>query len=348
MKIKKIVGILLTLSMITTLVACGDKNDATTGKPASSVGSEEAKTITFAHVSAESTSTHAAALKFKEEVEKNSNGKLAVNVYPSGQLGGDRELIENTQNGSVTAMLSSPAPQVNFVRSATIFDTPFAFNDLTHARKVLNDQEFIDVMGKEYEASGFHYFGASGQGFRTLTANKKITTIDQLKGLTIRTMENKYHMKTWELLGANPTPLTFNELYTALQQGVVAAQENPIELVHSQKFYEQQKYIMDTNHILQSNAWIMNKAFYEGLSDDLKKVCDNAAKAAIEVANKVNDEKEPTYIEEITEYGCEFIGVPQETKDQIVEEVKPVYEEIKKATAPEVYETYMRLIEKYK
>ncbi|WP_326910293.1 TRAP transporter substrate-binding protein [Sedimentibacter sp. MB31-C6] len=348
MKIKKILGTLVAVSMIASLVACGGNEAPAEGDNTSKGTSDDVKTITFAHVSAESTSTHQAALKFKEVVEANSNGQLEVNVYPTGQLGGDRELIENTQNGSITAMVSSPAPQVNFVKSATIFDSPFVFEGLEHGRAVLDDANFMSAIAAEYENSGFHYFGASGQGFRTLTCNDKITTLEQLKGLTIRTMENKYHMQTWELLGANPTPLTFNELYTALQQGTVAAQENPVELVHAQKFYEQQKYVVDTNHILQVNTWIMNKDFYDGLSDELKAVVDDAGRQAVEVANRINDEKEPGYIEVIEDYGTEFVEVPAEEKAKIVEAVAPVYEEIKSATAPAVYDAYFNAIEEYK
>lgn len=351
------VGLLAGVAMMASLTACGGGSSTTAEQPAateqpaaeaSTDASAEAKTISFAHVSAEDTSTNAAALKFKEYVEANSNGLLKVDVYPNGQLGGDRELIENTQNGSITAMLSSPAPQVNFVKAATIFDAPFVFKDLDHARAVLNDEQFIAALGTEYEAAGFHYFGASGQGFRTLTSNKKVTSLADLKGFSIRTMENKFHMKAWSLLGANPTPLTFNELYTALQQGTVDAQENPIELVYSQKFYEQQKYIMDTNHILQTNTWIMNKDFYDGLSDDLKAVVDEAAKEAIAVANQVNDEKQPEYIKTIQDYGCEFVEIPAEEKAKIAEAVKPVYDDIKEATTEDVYNTFFSAVEQYK
>lgn len=343
MKMKKLMAMLIGVSIVVGLVSCGGSNKEATGN-----ASDDVKTISFAHTSAENTSTNEAVLKFKEVVEANSNGKLKVNVYPNAQLGGDRELAENVQNGSVTAMVSSPAPQVNFVQSATIFDSPFVFQDLEHARAVFTDPDFVAAISKEYEANGFHFLGAAAQGFRTLTANKKITKVEDLKGLTIRTMENKYHLKTWELLGANPTPLAFNELYTALQQGTVDAQENPVELVYSQKFYEQQKYIMDTNHIVQSNTFIMNKAFYDSLSDDLKKVIDDAAKQTIDTANKKNDENTPKYIDAMKQYGCEFVEIPEESKKKFIELASPVLEEIKKAVAPEVYDTYFKAIEKYK
>lgn len=347
MKLKKVLSICLALVVIFGLVGCSSEAPAAGNGNSNGNAADDVKTITFAHATAEGTSTNDAALKFKEYVEANSNGKLKVNVYPNAQLGGDRELIENTQNGSITAMLSAPAPQVSFVPSATVFDSPFVFESMNHGRAVLNDPDFMAAISKPYEAAGFHYLGASGQGFRTLTTNKKIQSMADLKGLTIRTMENKYHLKTWTLLGANPTPLAFNELYTALQQGTVDAQENPIELVHSQKFFEQQKFIMDTNHILQVNTWIMNKAFYDSLSDDLKAVVDEAGRLAVETANRVSDEKEPGYIETISDFGCEFVSVPKDEIAKFQETVKPVYEEIRTA-APDTYDAYMKAIEKHK
>ena len=346
MKAKRILTICLAAILIFSLAACS--NQASTDGNNNGNADADVKTITFAHATAEGTSTNDGALKFKEYVEANSNGKLKVNVYPNAQLGGDRELIENTQNGSITAMLSSPAPQVSFVQAATVFDLPFVFESMEHGRKVFNDPDFMAAISKQYAEAGFHYLGASAQGFRTLTSNRKVTSLEDLKGLTIRTMENKFHLKTWELLGANPTPLAFNELYTALQQGTVDAQENPIELVHSQKFYEQQKYIMDTNHIIQSNAWIMNKAFYDSLSDDLKAVVDEAGRLAVETANRVSDEKEPGYIETISNFGCEFVDVSDEEVARFQEAVKPVYEEIRAAADAETYDAYMNAVEKYK
>ncbi len=350
MKNKKVLSLLLGVALVTSLVGCSSKEGTgTTGTSGAATNSSaEPLTITFAHSSAEATSTNQAALKFKEYVEANSNGQLLVNVYPNAQLGGDRELVENTQNGTVTAMISSPAPQVSFVPAATIFDTPFVFSDLKQGRAVLQDADFTKAIGAEYQKAGFHYLGASGQGFRTLTSNKKVTTMADLKGLTIRTMENKYHLKAWQLLGANPTPLAFNELYTALQQGTVDAQENPVELVVSQKFYEQQKYIMNTNHILQTNTVIMNEAFYDGLSDELKAVVDEAGKQAVDTANKVNDEKFEANKKVITDFGDEFVEISSEEIAKFAEAAKPVYEDIKAGTTPAVYDSYFAAIEKNK
>lgn len=340
MKMKKL-GISLLVGIMTmALTACGGSDSASTG--------EGVQTITFGHVSAEATSTHQAALRFKELIEANSDGQLRVDVYPSSQLGGDRELIESTQTGAVTAMLSSPAPQVNFVQSATIFDAPFVFDDIHHGRAVVSDSEFEDAIAKEYATAGLQYLGTASQGFRTLTSNRRVDTLEDLRGLSIRTMENQYHMAAWRQLGANPTPLTFAELYTALQQGTVNAQENPVELIHSQKFYEVQNYIYNTNHILQTNVWIMNKGFYEGLSDELKAVVNEAAAEAIAYANQYNDDHEPQYIQDMKDYGAEFVELPSSEIARFVEAVTPVYEMIQGDTKQEVFDAYFNAIERHR
>lgn len=348
MKIKKVLVLMLALAMTVSLSACGKSGNVSTGAKAEGDSTSKALEMTFAHTSAEGTSTNDAALDFKKYVEANSNGQLKVNVYPNAQLGGDREEIENTQNGTVTAMISSPAPQVNFVPAATIFDTPFVFKDLKHGRAVFEDEKFTSAISKEYEAAGFHYLGAAAQGFRTLTSSKKVTTLEDLKGLSIRTMENKYHLAAWKLLGANPTPLSFNELYTALQQGTVSAQENPIELVVSQKFYEQQKYIMNTNHIIQTNTVLMNKAFYDGLTDELKAVVDKAGKECVATANRVNDENYEKNIKIIEDYKDELVEIAPEELAKFAEMTAPVLDQIKDGTTKEVYDAYFDAVEKYK
>ena len=148
---------------------------------------------------------------------------------------------------------------------------PFAFATIDEIDKTFKDPEFVKALGAEYEKAGFHLLGISNLGFRITTANKAIMTPEDLKGLTIRTMENKNHIEMWRKLGANPTPLAFNELYTALQQGTVDGQENPMELIYTQKYFEQQTDISKTNHIPHCLCWVMNLAQYDSLTDEQKK-----------------------------------------------------------------------------
>jgi tripartite ATP-independent transporter DctP family solute receptor len=307
---------------------------------------EEVYNLTFAHPTAEVTSIHHGAVKFKEYVEANSDNRIKVNIYPNAQLGGDREAIEGTQAGSITLTVCSNAPQVNFVPSAVIFDLPFVYADKEEARKTLIDPIFVAAISEEYAKSGFRFLGASDQGFRTLTANKVVRSPRDLEGVTLRTMENKYHMAAWKQIGANPTPIAFNELYTALQQGTVDAQENPIELIYSQKFYEQQDYIILTNHMYQTIVWIMNLDFYNSLPDDLKQVVDDAAAEAIKDANKFQDENVAKWAKEMEEYGVEFITLDEEQRSKFAEKATNVYDMIKENCDPKVFEAYMNALGK--
>lgn len=348
MKIKKVIGILLAVFMITGLVACGGSGNDADKTPPENAPKDEVITMTWAHTTAETTAKHNGLLKFKELVEANSNGQIKVEVYPSGQLGTDRSVFEDIQNGSITGMVCNPAVEVPFVPSANIFDIPFVYDDMEHGRTVLADPEFVEAINAEYEKANIRLVGVTAQGFRNLTANEQISKVEQLNGLKIRTMENPYHLELWKLLGANPTPTSFNELYTALQQGTVDAQENPIELIHSQKLYEQQEYIMNTKHIIQSDAWTMSKEVYDSLSDDLKKVVDDAAEEAMAYYHEYGDENDLGNVKTIEDYGTKIVDVPQETLDEMKEITAPVYDSIQETCAPEVYEAFFDAVEKHR
>jgi len=346
MKLKKILGTLLAVSMITSLVACGGTE--TSVKPDGGEAPKDVITMTWAHTTAETTAKHNGLLKFKELIEASSNGKIKVEIYPSGQLGTDRSVFEDIQNGSITGMVCNPAVEVSFVPSANIFDIPFVYDDMEHGRTVLADPDFIKAINAEYEKANIRLLGVTAQGFRNLTANKQISSVDQLKGLKIRTMENVYHSELWKSLGANPTPTSFNELYTALQQGTVDAQENPIELIHSQKLYEQQKFIMNTKHIIQSDAWTMSKTVYDSLSDDLKKLVDEAAAEAMKYYHEYGDKTDVGNVKTIEDFGTKIVDVPEETLAQMKEIAAPVYNSIKETCAPSVYEAFFNAVEEHK
>lgn len=340
---KKLLAIALSVLLLVGLFT-GCSSGTSSPAPGASTGDKY--TMTLAHSTAEVTSMHHYAKVFKEYVEANSNGKIAVNIYPNSQLGGDREIIEGTQTGSVTMIGTSAAPQVNFVKSAVINDLPFVYKDKDQARKVLSDEEFTKAISAEYEKNGFKYLNSSDQGFRTLTSNKKISSPEDMAGITLRTMENKYHMEVWKQIGANPTPLPFNELYTALQQGTADAQENPLELIYSQKFYEQQDYIITTNHIFQTISWAMNLDFYNSLPDDLKAVVDAGAAKAREEANKYQDENIDKFAKEMQDYGVEIIELTPDQLSAFADKASSTWDMIKADCEPAVYDAFMKALNK--
>ena len=346
-KIMKKTALVIALSLaIGILSACGSGNATPSQTTASNTGTDNSKkyTITMTHATADTTSLHKGALVFKEYLESKSGGRITVNIYPNAQLGADRETIEGVQTGQITMMASSNAVQVNFVPDAVIFDLPFIYPNLETARKVLADKNFIEKISASYAASGFHYLGTSDQGFRTLTANKPVNSPSDLAGVTLRTMENKYHMEAWKLMGSNPTPLAFNELYTALQQGTVDAQENPIELIFSQKFYEQQKYIIGTNHILQTIVWIMNEDFYQELPEDLRALVDSASEEATKVANEYLDSSVDKLVKQMKDSGITFIDLTEEQLKAFSEKAMPVRDTVKANCSEATYNAFMEAV----
>ena len=203
----------------------------------------------LATASPEDTVTQIYAEKFAEEVEELSDGKMKINVYPQSTLGGDRELMESCKDGDIPFVVQSPAPQVSFMPQLCVFDTPCLFENIDDARKAIDNPDFQKEIQKIYKGAGYDLLGIADQCFRVMTSAKPFTGIESFKGQKIRTMENAYHLQFWKQMGANPTPMSFSEVYIGLQQGTIDAQENAYEIIVSAKLYEQQKYLISTNAV---------------------------------------------------------------------------------------------------
>lgn len=298
--------------------------------------------ITLGHSVGEESTQQVTSLVFQNKLAEISNGEAEVTIYPNAQMGGDRELVEGVQSGSLGITTSSPAPQASFVPSAAIFDLPFAFATVDDIDKVFKDPEFIKALGAEYNKAGFHLLGVANLGFRITTANKAVNSPADLKGLTIRTMENKNHIAMWRALGANPTPLAFNELYTALQQGTVDAQENPMELIWTQKYYEQQSDISKTNHIPHCICWIMNKDQYDSMSEKQQREVDDAMAYAISAGEQYIRSHDAEYEKKLTEAGRKIHTLSPEQLSKFKELVTGLYPSIEKQVTPEVFKSYTK------
>ncbi|MGP6139877.1 MULTISPECIES: TRAP transporter substrate-binding protein [unclassified Jeotgalibaca] len=336
---KKKITLMLTAFIATTLAGCGLVSGKTNENQPEYV-------INYAHGAADVASLHQGAVKFKELVEEGSDGRIKVQIYPNSQLGGDRELMEGVQFGDITVMNSNAAVQVNFVPGAAVFDLHFLFQDLEHARATNSDPEFVAKLSKEYEEAGFKFLGTADQGFRIMTANEVITEPEQMAGKTIRVIENQFHIAAWSAIGASPTPMPFNELYTALQQGTVDTQETPIELIYSQKFYEQQDYFIMTNHLLQTIPWAMNLEFYNELPEDLQELVSESATEAISYSNEYLDANIEEMTQEIVDYGIEIIELTPEQQQSFAEKAQSVYGQIEAAVDPGIYEAYINAADK--
>ena len=299
----------------------------------------------LATASPEDTVTQIYAEKFAEEVDKLSGGRIKIQVYANSTLGGDRELLESCKDGDIPFVVQNTAPQVTFMPDLAIFDVPCAFENLDECRAVLDDPEFSSLVKGVYEDGGYQLLGIADQGFRVMSTNKAVNSIDDFKGQKIRTMENPFHLAFWKALGANPTPMSFAEVYIGLQQHTIDAQENPYEVIVSNRLYEQQDYVVETNHLPHLITLIMNDEFFKDMSPEDQEIIMQAAATATEYARNASDERISDRVKTIEDSGTEIIKIDEGTYEAIVAASAEVRETIKGKVDQTLYDTYIKCIE---
>ena len=227
-----------------------------------------------------------------DEIAKGTNNRYSCQHFPSAALGGEREMIEAVQLGTQDMVTTSTGPLGNFVPEVKIFDIPFLFRNYDHARKTLDGQIGQDAL-KAMQAKGLVGLAWAENGFRHMTNSKRaINSAADANGLKMRTMENKTHMEGYKTFGILPTPMAFPELFTALQQGTVDGQENPIPVILAAKFSQVQKHLSLTGHVYSPAVFILSPNVWNKLSDADKKVFTEAArKGAAAMRKRVNDDE---------------------------------------------------------
>ena len=232
------------------------------------------------------------ATVFCDEIEKGTQGRYKCQHFPSSALGGEREMVEAAQLGTIDLVMTSTGPVGNFVPETKIVDIPFLFRDYDHARKTLDGPIGQDILTK-FPSKGLVALAWTENGFRHMTNSKRpMMQATDASGLKMRTMENKVHMDGYKTMGIQPTPMAFPEVYGALQQGVIDGQENPIPVILSAKLYQVQKYLSLTGHVYSPALLIMSGVAYKKVSDADKKVFTEAAKhAAVAQRKRVNDDE---------------------------------------------------------
>lgn len=295
----------------------------------------------LATASPEDTVTQIYAEKFAEEVERLSDGNIKIQVYPNSVLGGDRELLESCYDGDIPFVVQNTAPQVNFIPDTAVFDAPCLFRNLEEVRKTVDQDIFMDKMKESYKEAGYELLGYADQGFRVMSTNKKIEEFKDFKGQKIRTMENSYHIRFWKELKANPTPMSFSEVYIGLQQNTIDAQENPYEVIVSNRLYEQQDYVINTNHLPHLVSLIVSESFYEELPQENQEILQKAQETAKIYAREVSDKRIGERMKEIADSGTEIIDLDEETWEDMVQASEPVYEEIRKDVSEEIADIYI-------
>jgi tripartite ATP-independent transporter DctP family solute receptor len=265
---------------------------------------------------------------FAREVDRRTDGRYKVQTFYSSALGAERESVEGVQLGTLDLTLTSTGPLPNFVPDVAILDIPFLFRDYAHARAVLDGPIGQELLTK-FPAKGMVGLAWAENGFRHMTNSRRPVNVpEDLRGLKMRTMENPIHIEAYRQFGILPTPMAFTEVFTALQQGTVDGQENPLSVITAAKLDQVQKYLTLTGHVYSPAVFLMNKAQWDKLSQADKQAFLDAAKEAVKVNRARVDEDERKAVADLRAKGMTVAENVDKAKFQAV--LAPAYADFAK------------------
>ena len=345
---KKALALLLAMAMTATMAGCGlaattapdnssnndSNNDSnksdntevgTYGSSAETQGKTNPIVVKVSNGAGETSPGVKAQLSvFAPMVENNSKGNIGVEVYSGAQLGDDTTAPEMVVAGQLEINNTSTAPLVGYVPELGIFDIPFLFADEAEADKVLAS-EVGDYLNAKLADKGIINLAWNENGFRELTNSKHaVATVADVAGLKIRTMENAVHMATYTALGATPTAMAWGEIFSALQQGTVDGQENPLAIILTAKVYEVQKYITMIDLFYSPCVLMINEDIYNNFTDEQKEAFDKAAEDGKVAERQISQELASSARATMEAEGVVFTDV---NKDEWVAAVQSVYDD---------------------
>lgn len=331
---KKLLSLVLVLMLVMSFfTGCGSSASSTGNTTSSSTettestdtsDSSEPIVLKLGHIANPDTAYDNFAHEFKRLVEEGSNGKYEIDIYPSGQLGVDRELMESLQIGNVDFTVITASDINQFVPAMAVQDLPYLFRDWAHVEAFLDSdvaQEFYGLT----DAVGMTTLGFMPRGFRHVTSNVgPIYTPSDLENLKIRVAESEVYIDTFKALGANAQAMAWSEVFTALQQGTIDAHENTIVTTRDYKIYEVQKYMSETGHFFAFAALQMNTNLLNSMSAEDQELIRSAGLEAAKTLGLEQKNDEATAKAELESYGMEFNEVTDKSEFEAL--VSPVYD----------------------
>lgn len=258
--------------------------------------------LRFGHQANESDIWHKSALKFKEYVESMSGGEIEVRVYPAEQLGKERDMIRSIRAGIVDMTTTGESMQ-NWAPITAFCAIPYLIRDSEHLKMVTEGPVGEQIAAEMIDKIGLRPLAYFERGARNLTSNRPIGNPDELKGIILRVPNVPIFVKTWTALGAKPTPMTFSEVFTGLQQGTIEAQENPFALINSGGLYEVQKYLNLTEHVIGWVYIVIGEERFQSLPKHLQKVIIEAGKKTQAYHQELFRAEEKYLLEELEKKG---------------------------------------------
>ncbi|KJS81162.1 MAG: hypothetical protein JM58_17585 [Peptococcaceae bacterium BICA1-8] len=305
--------LLLMLIIATVSLGCGGGAEKTTPQESPKQESpKEVYSLKLGHNVTPDSAVDQGAHKFKELVEKKTDGQVQVTIFPSAQLGSEIDMVKNMGMGAIDIVVPGDGAFGTYTPKFQSLVLPFVFSNVDHMDRVYNGE-----IGKEMDAT-FRQTANSTilavwhRGPRNLTANEAKPTPDNLKGMKLRVTTIPIIVSAWEAMGTNPTPIAFPELFVSLQQGVVDGQENPLDLIYTSNFHEVQSHIMLTEHTYSPWLFMMNVDKYNSFPEDVRKKFDEALAEATAFQKQLVKDSEADYLKKLKDAGANVIEVDKE------------------------------------
>ncbi|WP_319529619.1 TRAP transporter substrate-binding protein [uncultured Cohaesibacter sp.] len=305
----------------------------------------QAKTIIkLGHGTNEQFHMHRAMVKFKELVETGSNGELEVHIFPNSQLGPDREMIESVQSGILEMAVSPSALYSGWDPAFSVIELPYMYPSKAIALKVMHGEAGQKLLDR-LENQGLIGLGYLESGQRQITNNvRAINKPEDLEGVKLRTMKVPAHVDTFKALGANPTPMNFGEVYSAMQQGVIDGQENPISIIASQRFYEVQKYLSLTGHVFTVYIPVISQQFFSNLPAEQQELIRKSMDEASEFQQQIISKEETEQLELIAKEGVEISELTSEQRQLFSDATESIRAKFRDSIGADVFDDWVAAV----
>lgn len=269
-------------------------------------------TIRLSHGDNETNPTHITAKTFAEKVADYSDGRIAVQIFPSNQLGSEEEVVRAVRNNTIQAQIPAMANVHPVAPSVGVLLLPYLFSNSEEAHAGL-DAILPKMNDRVISEAGIRFLGILEKGFRVMTNSvRPVETLEDLQGLKIRVAPNEIVIKTFQSWGIDPVPMGWGEVFTALQQGVIDGQENPYTTAQTSKFYEIQEYITEIHYMIWTGPLLISEQFYQSLPADLQDAVSRAGHEAVEAGRTANGEQTEEAMKFLSENGMTLSGAPKD------------------------------------
>lgn len=302
---KKVLSIILVLVLaLLSITACGGRKES---QGESGGQAEEVIEWKFGYLANEDHIWHKTAQEFARLVKEKTNGRLIIKLYPNEQLGGEMDVLNMIRDGSADMTISGESMQ-NWAPKAALMAVPYAFRDIEHMRKAIESEIGEEISQEIKEKVGVTPLYYHVRSPRNLTSNKPVRNLSDLKGLKIRVPNVPVFVAAWKAAGANPQVMAFSEVFTALQQNVIDAQENPYDLILSGGLYEVQKYVNETEHVIGWVYVVVGNKQLNSLPEDIRNAVLEAAKEVQAYADQLFEKDMEESKQKIIEKGMTIIS----------------------------------------